>query len=121
MFSFTIGEVATSTCLVSAPTTSDRPFISMPEMSFDLRHVDDVLRPGEAKLHGRDQRVAAGEELCFFLAGQKPRRLPHRGRAMEFEFVHGVPSLISENARCCARYALAMALAPAAIAFTMLW
>ena len=74
--------------------TSERPFISMPDMPFDLRHVDDVLRPGEAKLHGRDQRVSAGEELGLLLAGQKARRLPHRGRAMEFEFVHGVPSLI---------------------------
>src|SRR6185503_5814683 len=65
----------------------------------DLGQVDDVLRPREAKLHGRDQRVAAGEELGLLLAGQKACRLPYRGRAMEFEFVHGVPSLIPNISR----------------------
>src|SRR5262249_30933753 len=56
--------------------------------ALDLRHVDDVLGPGEAQLHGRNERVAAGQKLRLLLPSQEPRRLPHRGRAMEFEFVH---------------------------------
>jgi hypothetical protein len=58
---------------------------------FDLRHVDDVLRPCEAKLHGRDQGVAAGEELRLLLPGQQARCLAHRGGAMKFELVHSGP------------------------------
>ena len=72
----------------------------------DLGQVDDVLRPREAKLHGRDQRVSAGEELGLLLTGQKACRLPYRGRAMEFEFVHGVPSLIPNFSRSAYAFSL---------------
>jgi hypothetical protein len=90
MFSLTAGEVATSTCLVSA----------------------------KPKLHGRDQRVSAGKELCLLLPRKQARRLAYRRGAMKLEFVHDVA--IPEF--CASLYApLLMALAPAAIAFTMLW
>ena len=94
MCSLTIGEVATSTWRVKAPIDQRAALHLDAGQPLDLRQVDDVLRPREAKLHGRDQRVSAGEELGLLLTGQKACRLPYRGRAMEFEFVHGVPSLI---------------------------
>ena len=56
--------------------------------AFDLGQVDEMLRPGEAQLHRRDQRVAAGQELCFFLLGQQARGLPHGRRPVLGECVH---------------------------------
>src|SRR5262247_4266140 len=47
-----------------------------------------MLRPGQAQLHGRDQGVAAGEQLGFFFLGQQARGLPHRRRPVLGECVH---------------------------------
>src|SRR5438105_12838757 len=56
--------------------------------AFDLRHVDDVLRPRQAKLHCRDQGVTAGEELCLLLARQETGRLPDCRGTVIFECIH---------------------------------
>ena len=56
--------------------------------ALDLRQVDDVLGPGKAQLHGGDQRMPAGEELCLLLLGQQARGLAHGRRAVLGECVH---------------------------------
>src|SRR5207244_218575 len=56
--------------------------------ALDLGEVDDVLGPGEAQLHGGDQRVSAREELGFLFLGQQAYRLPHGRRAVLRECVH---------------------------------
>ena len=88
MFSFTTAEVATSTCGVIAPIVSERPRHLDAGQALDLREVDEMLRPGEPQLHGRNQRVSAGEELGLFLLGQEARGLPHGRRPVVGECVH---------------------------------
>ena len=73
---------------VMAPMVSERPFISMPVKPSTFGRSTMLLRPGEPKLHRRDERVPAGEELGFLLLGQQVGRLPDRSRAVVFECVH---------------------------------
>src|SRR5262249_35596814 len=54
----------------------------------DFRQVDEMLRPGQAQLHRRDQGVTAGQQLGFLLLGQQARGLPHRCRPVLGECVH---------------------------------
>src|SRR6185503_15765289 len=56
--------------------------------AFDLRQVDDMFRPRQAQLHRRDQRVAAGQELCLLLLGQQARGLAHGRGPVLGECVH---------------------------------
>src|SRR5262249_57346825 len=47
-----------------------------------------MLGPGQAQLHGRDQGVAASQQLGFLLLGQQARGLPDRCRPVLGECVH---------------------------------
>ena len=68
--------------------------------ALDLPQIDQVLRAGQAQLHGRDQRVAAGKQLRLFLLAQQVRRLPHGRGTMVSECIHG----------CCSYAALRLLL-----------
>src|SRR5690349_20204106 len=56
------------------------------------REIDQRGRVGEALLHGRDQRVAAREQLCLCAARQQFCRVGQRLRTMIFKGVHGAHS-----------------------------
>src|SRR5581483_9594945 len=55
---------------------------------FDPRKVDQLRRAGEAKLHRRQQGVAAGEDFRVGVLGEQAYGLPQRLRTMEGEGVH---------------------------------
>src|SRR5262249_22222284 len=49
---------------------------------------DQFRRPGEAELHGRQQRVAASQELGVRILAEHVDRLPQRLRTLVREAVH---------------------------------
>ena len=81
-----------------------------------------MRRAGEPLLHDRQQGVAAGDHLGVFILDQQIGGLPHGRRTMIFEFVHEIFLDRSVRVTCCyARSEFAIALAPAAIDWTMFW
>src|SRR4029077_9502494 len=59
--------------------------------ALDQRQVDELRRFRQPQLHGRQQRVAAGQDFRVFVLGQQMGPLPHRARAIEGESVHRSP------------------------------
>ena len=84
---FTTGLRATSTWRVIAPITRLSPSREMPESSGTFFEVDEGGGRGEALLHRREERHAAGERLGvrLFEVGERARE---RVRAMIFKGVH---------------------------------
>ena len=98
--SCTTGEVCTSTC-ARHRADGDRAAGKLdPGKALDLRQVDQLRRPGEPQLHGRQQRVAAGEDLGVLDSWLSMlRRLPQRLRAVEGKAVHcGSPVSLEPHA-----------------------
>jgi hypothetical protein len=56
---------------------------------FDVGKVDQMRRAGQALLHDRHQRMAAGDHLGVFVLEEEIGGLPHGARTVVFEFVHG--------------------------------
>src|SRR6516165_1688842 len=67
--------------------------------TLDAREVDQLRRTSETKLHRRQQRVAAGEELAVGVLGEKAHGLPQCLRTMEGEGVHCSPPFSSPTSR----------------------
>ncbi len=86
--SFTTCEFATSP-LLGHGADHDRAAAQLDaRQAFDLAQIDEVGGLGEPQLHHRNERVTSGKELGLRVLGQQIRRLPHRGGAVIFEFIH---------------------------------
>src|SRR5262249_49379203 len=67
--------------------------------ALDAREVDQLRRTGEAKLHRRQQRVAAGKEFGVGILGEGAQAPRQRLRTMEGEGVHCSPPFSSPASR----------------------
>ena len=86
----------------------------------EVAEIDDVGGRGEALLHRRQQRHAAGEQLAILTVARQARGFVDRTRLVILKGVHALaPAQL--RAPACAPACSPMASAPAAIALTMLW
>src|SRR5262249_36768187 len=90
-----------------------------PVQSFDVGEINQMRGARQPLLHHGNQGVTTGYQLGIFVLDQEIRGLPHGRRTMIFEFVHEGSLVPYEFGY--ARSDFAIALAPAAIDWTIFW